>query len=416
MGDVKPVKDDAPDIKGEDGDLMKLLGETIGFIANVFGVAGFGSVAQLIEKMRGQVDPVEASLKSLGQKMDAALHFEAAHDEDEHMFHVNDVLKDAETNWRTLFEVSFDFDSQLVDIALFEQNTSTAANELANKDIYWVRPFYDGLVYRDRWFTGVDPPLDHIGEVPIQSLGPTLPQVFDYRLTMPAYLNAIQIRSGFIAALRMSRPGIETDPIFKAFQATELAPIVTRLQNTYDVIVKGLVMPPAPADNRDDFVRWGRAGNPGGVVDIYAGFGRVNQIGIRFIEHGGLDYQVFKVAYQLNNLLQKKEYYSEAGLGGIWQAVQSFKPILGQTGDVIDVEASLSARDIDEILGTILVPDPSTTFQVVSLMDMAARLTEVGRLGNLQPPAPIPRPLSLRGAIAAAVSQLTLLPQPVPDV
>jgi hypothetical protein len=419
MGTVQDVKNNGPAIQKEDSDAMQLLGDGIGVVANVLQVAGLGGVAQLIDKLRGVVDPVQASLTALGQKMDAALHFEAAHDEDEHMFHVNDVISDAQTNWRTLFEVNFDFSSQLVNISLFEQNTSKAANELANKDIYWVRPFYSELAYRDGWFTGVDPPIDRIGDTLIQSLGPTLPQVFDYRLTMPAFLTAIQIRTGFIAALRTARPDVETDAIYQAFLSTELVPMVNRLSSTYSVIVSGLVTPPVPQmmpqDKNDDFQRWGRAGSPSGAVDIYAGFGIVNQTGTRFLDPG-LDYQVFAVGYQVQNLLMKKKYYADSGLGGIWTSIQKLKPVLGQKSDAIDVNASISMREISGILGNILVDDPSGTLQVINLAGIAIRLTQVGMLGNLQPVTPVPRPVSMRAAIAAAVSQLTLLPQPVPQL
>jgi hypothetical protein len=255
---VQDVKNNGPGIQGDDSSTMKTLGDGIGVVANLLQVGGLGGVAQLVDKFLGKVDPVEAKLNALGAKMDAALHFEAAHDEDEHMFHVNDVIKSAATNWRTLNEVKFDLGSALVDISRFDENTSTAANELADKDIYWVRPFYDGLVYSDGWFTGVDPPLDHIGDQAIKSLGPSLPQVFDYRLTMPTFLYAIQIRTGFVAALRLSRPDVETDNIFKAFLDTEIVAITNRLTSTYDVIVNGLVTPPAPDNNHDALRRWAR--------------------------------------------------------------------------------------------------------------------------------------------------------------
>jgi hypothetical protein len=140
----------------------------------------------------------------------------------------------------------------------------------------------------------------------------------------------------------------------------------------------------------------------------------VNVIGLRFLEGGDLDYQVFRIGYQLNNLLKKKQYYSDAGLGGIWLAIQTLKPLLGQKSDPIDINASLSMREISNILGSILIDDPSHTFQFPTAFGTAARLTQVGQLGNLQPLTSVSRPLSLRGAIAAAVSQLTLQPQGVP--
>jgi hypothetical protein len=412
---VQDVRNSGPAIESDATETMATLGDGISFLADVLGVLGLGGVAQLVNKFQGKIDPVEAALADLRAKMDAALHFEAAHDEDEHMFHVNDVIKEAATNWRTLNEVAFDLGSGLVDIPLFEQNTSTAANELALKDIYWVRPFYDGLVYRDGWVTGVDPPIDHIGNQLIPSLGPALPQVFDYRLTIPTFLYAIQIRIGFVATLRLARPNIETDEVYQRFLSTEVKPITNRLSSTYDVIVQGLVMPPVPDKNHDAFLHWGRAASPGGAVDTYAGFGLINQIGTRFIDLGSdLDYQVFRIGFQVNNLLQKKRYYSDAGLGGIWQAIQGLRPLLGQTSDPIDVNASLSLREISDILGTILIDDPSQTLQFTTALEVAVRLTQIGQLGNLKPLTPVSRPLSLRGAIAAAVSQLTLLPQGVP--
>ena len=112
-----------------------------------------------------------------------------------------------------------------------------------------MRPFYDGLVYRDGWFTDVDPPIDSIGATPIQSLGPTLPQVFDYRLTMPAFLSAIQVRTGFVAALRTARLDVETDTVYQAFLTDELVHMVDRLTNTYSVIVRRISHAACTADN-----------------------------------------------------------------------------------------------------------------------------------------------------------------------
>jgi len=148
-----------------------------------------------------------------------------------------------------------------------------------------------------------------------------------------------------------------------------------------------------PPDKNDDFQRWGRAGNPIGTVDIYAGFGIVNQTGTRFVDPG-LDYQVFAVGYQVQNLLMKKKYYSDSGLGGIWTAIRKLKPLLGQRPDVIDVNASISMREMNGILSDLLVDDPSNSLQGINLAGIAIRLTQVGMLGHLQPVAPVPRSLS----------------------
>jgi len=78
--------------------------------------------------------------------------------------------------------------------------------------------------------------------------------------------------------------------------------------------------------------------------------------------------------------------------------------LLGEKSDPIDLNASLSLRELNDILGDILIDDPSQTLPAINAAGIAIRLTQVGQLGHLQPVTPVLRPFSLRGAIAAAVS------------
>ncbi|MBV9354875.1 MAG: hypothetical protein JO023_05050, partial [Chloroflexi bacterium] len=95
------------------GQLVQAYG-TLSKIVSVLGpLAATGDVLSLLLGAFSpkKPDPVQEALTDIKQKLDTVLHFEVAHDELEHMFHVNDVIKDAATDWQTLVEGGFAFDT-----------------------------------------------------------------------------------------------------------------------------------------------------------------------------------------------------------------------------------------------------------------------------------------------------------------
>jgi hypothetical protein len=344
----------------------------------------------------GQPDPVTVTLAAIQQKLDTVLHFEVASAEKEHMFQVNAVTQDARTNWRTLFEIQFDFDNLLVSIPDLEKNTSTAANELAEQDMFWLRPFYDGLLITDavgaNFFQGPTPPLDF-------SLGPSLPQVFDYRLTLPAFLYAIQIRCGFVLALHQAHPATETDAILDAFKRTEVQAIRSRLESVYGTMLAGVVPVPVPK-NSNELTAWAKNGSRVGVVDIYARLGSIEQFFDQGFIKSDLAFAVFQARLGLNNIQHWKNWYAHAGFGDVWSSIQNVRALLGETPDPIDKNALWSIKEIAAALGPTFVKIiPRISLPLSSVLE---GLILVGRPGVSTDP--IVRPLSFRSALQTALT------------
>jgi hypothetical protein len=398
MADLKQVQKDAPDALDQFKSAVDTLSDVLGTVSKLTTLIGIGDLVSQLTKMflPGKPDPVTAALTAIQQKLDTILHFEVADAEKEHMFQVDALTQAARANWRTLFEIQFDFNNPLVRIDDLEKNTSIAANELAQQDHYWLRPFYDGLLITDAlgatFIQGPTPPLD-------LTLGPGLPQVFDYRLTLPAFLYAIQIRCGFILALHQARPAIETARIVDAFKQTEVQPMLSRLESVYGTMVAGVVSVPVPK-NSEELTAWNKNGSRVGVVDIYARLGNIEQFFDQGFIKSELAFAVFQARLGLNNVQHWKNWYAHAGFGATWSSIQNVRALLGEAPDSFDKNALWSVKDVAAALGATFVKIiPGISLPLSAVIE---GLVLVGRPGVSIDP--VVRPLSFRGALQAALT------------
>jgi hypothetical protein len=407
---MQQAKKDAPDVLDQFSSAVGQLSTIVSTVSKLTTLLGMGDLVAQLAKMfiPGKPDPIAQALTAIQQKLDVVLHFEVASAEKEHMFQVNDLVANAETNWRTLFETQFDFNNPLVNIALTEENTSNAANELAQKDMYWLRPFYDGLIFNDGVYEGPSPPLDF-------SLGPGLPQVFDYRLTLPAFLYSVQIRCGFVLSLHKAQPMTETDAIVEAFKRTEVQPMLNRLQSTYETMVAGIV-PVRCAKDLGELVAWQKAasargdglsawetagGSRVGVVDIYAGLGNIEQFFDQGFIRSDLAFAVYQARFNLNNMLRWKNWYARGGFGSVWSSIQSVRGLLGEVPDAFDTNALWSIKDIASALGPSLLK--ITPGVPLALSSVLKALALVGSPGV--PVPPIVPPVSFRSLLNNGITQ-----------
>jgi len=400
MPDLQKVQQDAPDVIEQFSSALGKLSTALGIVSKISSLLGLGDVVgQLLKTfIPGQPDPVTVALAAIGQKLDVVLHFEVADAEKEHMFQIEALTADARTNWRTLLEVNFDFSNPTVDVAAIDMNTSTAANELAQQDMYWLRPFYDGLTIVDSaglsFFQGPTPPLD-------QSLGPGLPQVFDYRLTLPAFLYAVQIRCGFVFALNKARPESETDAIVARIRQAEVTAMESRLENVYATMVAGVVAVPVP-QNDAELQAWDLNGRRMGVVDIYARLGNVEQFFDQGFILSDLARAVFRARLGLHNMQHWKNWYAHAGFGDVWDSLQAVRAILGSTTELFDKNAAWSLRDVAVALDSFQKVTPGIPLSVSSIVES---IVLVGLPTTAATAAPILRPFSFRAALSAALAQ-----------
>jgi hypothetical protein len=409
-GDVNGVKDNATQIQTAAHDAASAIGDALGILSNISGVIGGpGAVLGLLQLLVPKTDPVIAKLKELQALMDAALHFEVVNDAEEHQFHIKDVMRPTEDSWGTLKEVNFDTHNPLITVDTLQHDTFDSMNALRDP-IYWHRPYYDQLDYNDGggWFHHVIPP-----DI-VSRLGPSFTEVFDYRLVLPSFLFAIQIRSAAITTLHQLRPEIMTDEIFRRVQQEELQPTVTTLSANYEQIVAGFVASRMPdANSRLDLNAWDHAGHVIGVVDSYVGTGLID--GGMFanfsdddsgfpVWNDDFDKTVFPVRYQLGVLARWKTLYLTSGLHGTWASLQAFRKLAGQNdAEPFDTRASWSLKEIHNALGSALRDVPPPANAPISASETLRRLYGVTRLPLFDPNSFWPNGLSLRRGLSAVI-------------
>jgi len=263
------------------------------------------------------------------------------------------------------------------DANLIKGNTSTTVGRLGNSDGYWLRLFNPKAVYSlhnyDAFYSfnygNFDPPRD---------AGPSF--VFDYRLTLPAYLEATTIR--LIVFLRLV-------PDFRNLDGTkkELIEIANRLENVYTKIRGGIVSLATPTSSDITFhpasyTEDGSTSSPAGrswggwygAVERYAAYGVVDTY------QGNLDdgdYNHFLAKFTVGTLARWKRVYRNVGLDDLWKLVNFWKGLAGQPqSHEFDHSGDWSLREVDKIVAQALLNQPSTagSNQMISLRNLVAML------------------------------------------
>jgi hypothetical protein len=219
---------------------------------------------------------------------------------------------------------------------------------------YWKRPFLSEVVYFDTWSGSLPPD---------PSLGPGS-LVFEYRLTLPAYLEAIAIRLIVLLAL---------DGGIKATGQGEIAQIANQLEEKYNTIVAGIVTirPPTLSDVQsglsDSNWNLGRkdpqspasesARDLYGAVERYSTLAAVGHWPVWF----ETDFRQFSAKLALGSLARWKKVYSEVGLAAVWRILIHLKALAGQTvPPSVDSGSAWSLREVDHVVATAMLNRPST--------------------------------------------------------
>jgi hypothetical protein len=219
---------------------------------------------------------------------------------------------------------------------------------------YWKRPFFSEVVYFDTWSGSLPPD---------PSLGPGS-LVFEYRLTLSAYLEAIAIRLIVLLALE---GGI------KATRQGEIAQIANQLEDKYKTIVAGIVTirPPNLSDLQtgieDSNWHLGRVahGSPASEAasNIYGAVERYSTLAAVAHWTGPLstDFQQFSARLALGSLARWKKVYSAVGLAAIWRILIHLKALAGQpVPPSVDSGSAWSLREVDHVVATAMLNRPST--------------------------------------------------------
>jgi hypothetical protein len=408
MTDITVILANTVNIQENTKTTIDYVGDTLSTIADISGVIGLPSaIVGLVALIANKPSPTERALTHIAATMDAALHFQVVNAELEKMYQVNAVLGPAETNWKTWLDHGGDFSNELINIATFEQNSRLAVSDFSNDDTYWLRPFYDGLIYDSGWLGRLTPPADSMRPV-----GPGLFLVFDYRLTLPAFVTAAQIRCGYILAMRGLRPATETVASYQKFLSEEMPQMIGRLEAVHDRVLSGLTSTRLPANTADDLKSYERNGAPIGVVDIYSTM-HIIRIWIRpqevLDDNGNLvpmssdQYSAFSRRLPITNKLFLIQLYDQLGLAGAWRGLQSLDRIAGRERRRIDPRVGWSLRDLNALLNGVPVTNGFKLGGVLAtLKQLATTLIPVG-----DPPPPTS---SLRTALKDAALPTVTVP------
>jgi hypothetical protein len=364
---------------------IELLGDGISLVSNISGVLGLPSAVISLLQLLNNQPTTDDLIKGIQQQLDAVLHFQVTHDEEEHMFHIADLVGPAATRWRTLNEVNFNFDNSLVNISEFNQDIQNAAMSLALNDVYWRRPFYEDLVFDDNKFIvfrpGSVPAVPWMGRADppdVVSSAPGLAQVFDYRLALPSFLCAVKIRCAFVLALRALKPDVETAAVYQNFLTQELPSILGRLSHVYETITRGFVVTVNPLVNGDPghwtWERWMAQFCPVAVIDRCSGGGIYHiwdlPTNLSHLENARLwdaaVAKIFDALWALTIRAYRVRLYVATGMPAVWTSMQALKRLAGQPTQDIDPQ----------------FPGVTSTREVLGIVEQA-----VGTLG---------RPISLR--------------------
>jgi hypothetical protein len=233
---------------------------------------------------------------------------------------------------------------------------------------FWKRPFFPELVYNDIWsgYLSPDP-----------SLGPGS-LVFDYRLTLPAYLEAIVIRLIVMLALEGK---------FTPAHQREIAEIANQLESYYDTIRAGIVKIREPTMNDLDYTeeafrsaRWDTP-DPGDLADrtVYRLYGAVEKYSTHHIVDHWSEERLPNYTYQwttdptdsrvrnfyatlgLGALGRWKKVYAAVGLPAVRSCLIQLKALAGEPSPQrLDPGSGWSLREVDNLLATAILNQPTT--------------------------------------------------------
>jgi len=228
---------------------------------------------------------------------------------------------------------------------------------------YWRRLFFPELLY-SKW---PEPYPD--GGPWIPNLPPILSDtivaglIFDHRLALPAYVEAITIRLTILAAVVKDHRVVARD---------ELTRIALNLELYLTRIRAGIVYVFVPPANRNDFSNipqnymsvpnWIHGGAQFGAVEIYSAFARVERWPQEFpitgfsTTFGDPQWTRFLVRWAVRSWVRWKQVFNEIGLGAVARIIIRLKTmaelepvtIAGPTGDYSMRELAQELHDVGQ--------------------------------------------------------------------
>ena len=313
----------------------------IGAVSSVWGEVN--TVKSTLEALGvlSQEDPVQQMrecIDQLRQQFDGAI---AALDAEQSMRAVADQLESARTQLENLTEFAPEDAATVGKDSTWDElrplvlaASLQAVNTLAD-NAYWLRVYFPELTYQ-KW------PQNTLHPSPEVDTSPGVPSgtVFDYRLTLPAFMEVISIRLTILAA---------TVNDYRQSALPELTAMATVVENVFQRIRDhiwnvGLVPsnflddPDSPQSNPAAYfvgvTSWIRFGTIVGAVDIYSARDQAanwptNEFPLVSYPGSNADWQNFLVRYAVRDWVRFKQLYDAVGLNAVATVLVNLKRLAG---------------------------------------------------------------------------------------
>jgi hypothetical protein len=305
--------------------------------------------------MLGQTDEIHEAVKQLDGHFDAIL---SAGNQVVQMRDVANLVNAARAQLDPIRALSPGQSLSESQRAVMDSKTDEVVRTLGDL-AFWKRPFFSEVVYSDNWSGSLPPD---------PSLGPGS-LVFEYRLTLPAYLESIAIRLIVLLALE---GGI------KATRQGEIAQIANQLEEKYNTIVAGIVTIRPPGFLDVELPNTWMRGTPNsdlpgspsaidiyGAVERYSTFATVDHWDMRQLPLPGPGFDTgfleFSAKHALGSLARWKKVYVAVGLADVWRILVHLKALAGRpVPPSVDLRSAWSLREVDHVLATQILNRPST--------------------------------------------------------
>jgi hypothetical protein len=327
----------------------------ISSVASVWGVINSVKSTLTTLGVLDQADPVEALRGHIDQLVRDFHGVAAALDRQHSMRAVAEQLSSARTQLLNLTEhapndaSSVGVDPVWDELRPFVLNNSLQAVVTLGDPAYWQRVFIPELTYQ-KWHP------QQLRPTPAVSGSAGLPSglVYDYRLTLPAYLEAISIRLTIVVAIVKN---------YRTAMIPELNLMITTLEDNFKKIRGGIwdvLWAPTLYDDNLEFPfngvgSWIESGARVGAVEIYSAVDvafpwPMNTFPLVDIQYDGnaetaAKWYKFLVQYAVRNWVRWKMVYDLVGLNAVADTIMSLKRIAGRTNpaDLPDPEVGPDA-------------------------------------------------------------------------
>lgn len=382
MSNGVDVLQDVFGLSQQDKKALDLASSLVGAISSAWGYVNTAKTVLTTLGVLSQADPVAEMRKEIDQLWKQFQGVVAALDADSTMRDVANQLSSARAELQNLTELAPDdpatvgLDSVWDGLRPLVLDGSARAVIALGSPAYWERVFIPELLYQ-KW--------------PASSSHPN-PQVesglvFDYRLTLPAYLEAIAIRLTILVAVVKDHRRVARE---------ELVSIATTLEAYFSKILDGIanvLWPPSPiADDQDPVYPgespgvplWIRAGALVGVVEIYSADDRVAAWPANEFPREGFSgtaiYQrwpEFLARYTVRNWVRWKALYNETGLNAVAATIVKLKKmadvfpasVVGPGGDYSMKQLAEALRQIG-LYQNFVLPGTNNPFSLRELLKL----------------------------------------------